>query len=504
MWAKEKEETRAKDFKKGFDLSESQKRKQDSRTELRRQKREEGIETKRAYQPEEPCESTFEVQLSELPTYVEIVMRGQSEHLLQAVEAIRKLLAIAVKPPIDDVLRSGVVPHLINLLASPNPKLQFEACWAITNIASGSSAQTNAIVDLGAVPNIVGLLSSFDIQVRDQAVWALGNIAGDSARCRDIVLSQNYILDRVIALVQPSIKSTVRRNAAWTISNLCRGKPSPDIRLVAPLIPVLGELLNSDDAKIIGDSLWAISYVTDGNPHYISAVIEARAMKRIVELLLHQNPGIQTPALRIIGNAVTGDDVQTTHVIQCGALPCLRELIKMSRKTTLKEICWTISNITAGTQIQVQHVLENGIVPLLIEMLDNADFDVKKEAAWALANSTSSGSPDQISALVNLGCIPPLCELLSCPDLRVINVALEGLTNILTVGNKIFEGRHNEFCDLIDQCGGVEKIEQLQDHPTKAIYLKAFNIVDKFYSDSTDEEGAPANDEELPSGGFNF
>jgi hypothetical protein len=70
--------------------------------------------------------------------------------------------------------------------------------------------------------------------VREQAVWALGNIAGDSHQCRDLVLSAG-ILPPLLALCTPASKITLLRNATWTLSNLCRGKPQPDFNLVSEL-----------------------------------------------------------------------------------------------------------------------------------------------------------------------------------------------------------------------------------------------------------------------------
>jgi len=63
---------------------------------------------------------------------------------------------------------------------------------------------------------------------------------------------------------------------------------------------------------------------------------------------------VVSAALRAVGNIVTGDDVQTQVILNCGALPCLLHLMSSSKESIKKEACWTISNIAAGNRQQIQ------------------------------------------------------------------------------------------------------------------------------------------------------
>jgi HEAT repeat protein len=404
-------------------------------------------------------------------------------------------------PSIQAVIDCGIVPRLLEFLTySHNETLQYNAAWTITNIASGTTDHTKHIVKLGSIQYFVQLLGSSNAEVREQAVWALGNIAGDSPEFRDLVLNTGGSVQRLLYILDPAQKPkiTMVRNATWCVSNFCRGKPRPNFQQILPVIPTLAKLLMNSDNEVLTDSCWALSYITDDQTEdnaKIGAVVSCEGVcARLVHLLQHGPQAVQVPALRTIGNIVTGDDKQTQAMLNCKPLPALLGTLSRQKKSLRKETCWTLSNITAGTANQIELLINANLIPPLVAILRESEFDVQKEAAWAISNITSGGTDAQIRYLVTQAAIPSLCGMLSCDDPKIVLVCLEGIDNVLKIGKKDNE-TDNKYADFVEECGGLDKLEELQRHENEQIYEKSVHLLKEYFEgDEEETDMAPAVD----------
>lgn len=73
-----------------------------------------------------------------------------------------------------------------------------------------------------------------------------------------------------------------------------------------------------------------------------------------------------------------------------------------------------------------------------------------------------------------------MCNLLDAKDAKTILVVLDGLANVLAAAEKM--GELEKVSLHVEECGGLDRIEALQNHDNVEIYHKALAILEQYFS----------------------
>lgn len=482
------ESRRKQGLKKGVNTEDSRRRRGDTTIQLRKNKKEEGLAKRRNIMVNnfvtDPSATTEEPPSK----FSELMLKMNSQdvsNMTEGIRGFRKALSVESNPPVQECIDIGAVPLFVKYLqCDDNTVLQFEAAWALTNIAS--TDRTQVVVDSGAIPFLVQQLMSGSADVREQCAWCLGNVAGDGAPYRDVILNCGGLQPLLKNVLNPENISLLR-NCVWTLSNLCRGKPQPDLRVIQPAFEAISVLLNNcSDQQTIVDACWALSYLSDGNNERIQQCVEFQVVPQLVQMISSGQTQAVVPALRTLGNIVSGEDHQTQVVVDCNALPVVVPLLSHGKKNIRKEACWMLSNIAAGSKPQV-HALATTpslLTQVLIQMSSGIEWDVRKEAAWVISNVATGGSKANVLKLIEFNAIEPLCDLLDVAEVRILLVAMEALESILKHG----DAAKMDCSALIDEAEGVDKLELLQEHENEDVYQRAVKILETYFGGEEEEE----------------
>ena len=521
-----KSEKRNNQFQKSFNAEKLRRKRDEGVIELRKQKRTQQVSKKRALnhevtkKPEEVSSSPQEtlvfdiswispelsislpslqnpsLQAADRINLLLIHIQGLADiqSLYHSIQTLRKILSNEGVPPLHFIMSSGISPKLISLLNSEYVPLQTECMWCILNLATGPTHIVKMLIDEGVIDALNQLLCSPDQELLELCVWCIGNLAGDSVYTRD------KLVQLVPSLMQLLNKIPVSRwkNIIWTLSNLCRGKPLPDIETTKQVLAIVPAVLQIDDEEIISDCCWALSYISDGDCQRIQDILDLGILDTLIGLLAHESEKVVTPCLRTLGNIATGNEKQTQQALNLGLVDKISPFLTSKKISLKREVLWTLSNSTAGSDEQINLVLSHPCIGTVISSLNSPDFELKKEALWTISNATHAASPELALKVIELGAFPLICEVLCMKDSKILLVVLEAINNLLRAGNHAYVNdreRNNQVALKFDEIGGLTKMEELQNHPNVKIYKKVVEIMEEHYGleEVTDENEPPSN-----------
>lgn len=180
----------------GHNVTTQRSKRRDQEAEIRKEKREKLLSSKRVRFSEIENDCEVEDYTVEQVQELAKTIQKSDKNILNSLKNLRKAFAlgselISVFLAVDNSLRA-----LVGHLTGNNAQLQLEAAWCITNLATGVHDDTMKVLKASAA-YLITYLTGQNVQLQDQCAWALGNFSGDSQECRDILRAQGIIVPMV-------------------------------------------------------------------------------------------------------------------------------------------------------------------------------------------------------------------------------------------------------------------------------------------------------------------
>jgi importin subunit alpha-1 len=133
------------------------------------------------------------------------------------------------------------------------------------------------------------------------------------------------------------------------------------------------------DDEVVSDTVWALSYITDGDKRALKLIMDNIRCDRLVQLVMNQKTSIRIPVMRIIGNLCTGSAHDVTTIINAHCLDALKPLLANTCQDTMakREACWIVSNMAVGSAEHIARMLKENVFKLLHSLVElNMDSSV--------------------------------------------------------------------------------------------------------------------------------
>ncbi|KAF2351247.1 Armadillo [Trinorchestia longiramus] len=439
-------------------------------------------------------ETPTEEVLAPYEEMVQVIRSGGEEEQYATVKRTRKLLSKNDGTPIDEFLKVGILPPLKACLEKHhNPQLQFETLWALTNIASGTSEQTKAVVDADFVPIFLRLLSSNSSKVREQAVWVVGNILGDSPELRDRVVEEQAI-PRLYDLYLRDSKEKSLENLCWTFTNIFRHKPwqLEDGELAMCRKAITG-FFYGDNKRDVQDALWTMAFMTDAGADHVNWVVDSGFVPRLEDVLQSGDPNHIKPALHVITNLLRDPNHRKSVALRSNVVLSVVRLSTSSLTAIRKDAAKALDIIVnSGDQELLNAALEADLPTGLALMMQRNDPLVKGvvgAAAVAVARDTAIEKLPAVAA--DKPYIMALNLLLHQESEALI---MNGLEALLTAIQRCSEIGYS--INSLERLLATERMLELARHDDSSIKTLSRAAV-SYYSDKRASKEAPQQQEQL-------
>jgi hypothetical protein len=149
--------------------------------------------------------------------------------------------------------------------------------------------------------------------------------------------------------------------------------------------------LFTEDADIISDCLWTISYLADTpDDARIDYYAQTDTLIKVIECMGSTDLSHFVPALRVIGNILSASD--SAIIERClwhGLLERLNSLLYQSNSNIIKECLWAFSNVAAGPCGHIQKFVDSDAFERVLLLTESRNMDIRKEALYVMCHTVT-------------------------------------------------------------------------------------------------------------------
>ena len=364
---------------------------------------------------------------------------------------------IAYKKLMELKVELSSLAAYVELANSNDPASQLKGTVAIRKLLSVEyNPPLDQVIQTNIVPRFCQFLSNFDNPtLQFEAAWSITNIASGNQQQTAYLLNLN-----VVPLISNLLNSNdvkIIEQAIWALANIAGDTvESRDLILSVGTMPKLCEVLKQHASQIslLRNATWCISNLCRGKSPYPNWELVRICLPILSELINNcQDLATLTDALWAISYLADDNTEQNEHIaeiVSFDMVPRIIQLLGHAENKIVIPALRTCGNIVTGTDSQTDKCVQARIIPQLLRLTTNKGKNIRKEACWALSN-IAAGTSQQIQKLLNDGVMPALVQVIETDVFEVKKEAAWTLSN-MTSG-----GEDNQIRYLAD-CQGLEAL----------------------------------------------
>ena len=233
--------------------------------------------------------------------------------------------------PTDQLVKALVTLMQPNEFGDENPEMMLLACRCIANLIEASPSATRNVVHSGAVSILCQKLFEINyIDLAEQALSTLEKISvdygGSIIEAGGLTACLNYL---------DFFATSTQRSAVTTAANCCRNIPSGSFAVIRDVMPVLLNVLGSNDQRVVEQGSLCVSRIVENfrdRQEKLEELVKPEMLRAILRLLVPGTtnligPNIHTQFLRVLAITARASPKLASELLRMDVVDTLYQIL---------------------------------------------------------------------------------------------------------------------------------------------------------------------------------